>query len=47
MEAANVVTTKTYTITVRRAAANASDDARLTSLMVGGKSVPAANIDTS
>ena len=45
VEAANVVTKKTYTITVRRAAANSSDDAKLASLTVGGKSVPAANIE--
>ena len=42
VEAANVVTKKTYTLTVTRAAANSSDDARLSSLTVGGKSVPAA-----
>ena len=37
--AADLVTTKTYTLTVTRAAANASDDARLSALMVGGESV--------
>ncbi len=41
VEAADVVTKKTYTITVTRARANSTDDARLSSLMVGGKSVPA------
>ena len=45
VEAANVVTKKTYTVTVTRAAANASDDARLRSLTVGGETVPAANIE--
>ncbi|MYC08378.1 MAG: cadherin-like beta sandwich domain-containing protein [Chloroflexi bacterium] len=45
VEAANVVTKKTYTVTVTRARANSSDDARLSSLTVGGKSVPAANIE--
>ena len=44
VEAANVVTKKTYTVTVTRAAANASDDARLRSLTVGGETVPAAAI---
>ena len=45
VEAANVVTKKTYTVTVTRAAANSSDDARLRSLRVGGETVPAANIE--
>ena len=45
VEAANVVTKKTYTVTVTRAAANSSDDARLRSLTVGGEAVPAANIE--
>ena len=44
VEAANVVKKKTYTLTVTRAAENASDDARLSSLKVGGKTVPAADI---
>ena len=39
VKAANVSTTKTYTVTVTRARANASDDARLSSLSVGGNSV--------
>ena len=39
VKAANVSTTKTYTVTVTRAAANASDDAKLSSLTVGGTSV--------
>ena len=49
MEGANVITIKvtaqdlvtkeTYTLTVTRAAANASDDARLSALMVGGQPV--------
>ena len=38
--AADYDATKTYTLTVTQAAANASDDARLSALMVGGKSVP-------
>ena len=42
-----MVTTKTYTLTVTRAAENASDDARLSSLTVGGKTVPASNIELS
>ena len=37
--AENLVATETYTLTVTRAAANASDDARLSALMVGGQSV--------
>ena len=37
--AADLETTKTYTLTVTRAAANASDDAKLSTLMVGGESV--------
>ena len=37
--AANFETTKTYTLTVTKAAANASDDAKLSALMVGGESV--------
>ena len=45
VEAANVATKKTYTVTVTRAAANSSDDARLRSLTVGGETVPAANIE--
>ena len=37
--AADLVTTKTYTVTVTRAATNASDDTRLSALMVGSESV--------
>ena len=37
--AADLDTTKTYTLAVTRAAANASDDAKLSALMVGDKSV--------
>ena len=37
--AQDLVTTGTYTLTVTRAATNASDDARLSALTVGGKSV--------
>ena len=37
--AADLVTTKRYTLTVTKAAANASDDAKLSALMVGGESV--------
>ena len=37
--AADFETTKTYTLRVTKAAANASDDARLSALMVGGESV--------
>ena len=39
MTAADLDTTKTYTLTVTRAAANASDDTKLSVLMVGGESV--------
>ena len=38
--AADAVMTKTYTLTVTRAAANASDDARLSALMLGAETVP-------
>ena len=37
--AANLVATKTYTLTITKAASNASDDATLSALMVGGESV--------
>ena len=37
--AENLVATETYRLTVTRAAANASDDARLSALMVGGQPV--------
>ena len=33
------MTTKTYTLTVTKAAVNASDDAKLSALMVDGESV--------
>ena len=39
MTAADLETTKTYKVTVTVAAANASDDARLSALMVGSESV--------
>ena len=39
VEAADVVTTKTYTITVTRATETGSDDTSLSALMVGGESV--------
>ena len=39
VEAADAVMTKRYTVTVTRAAQNASDDARLSSLAVGGETV--------
>ena len=42
--AADVVTKKRYTLTVTRAAESASDDARLSSLTVGGEAVPASDI---
>ena len=51
VKAANVSTTKTYTLTLSRAAANASDNAELSSLTVGGSSVdlftPTANADVA
>ena len=43
--AQNLVATKTYTLTVTKAASNASDDASLSSLMVGGESVSLAGFD--
>ena len=42
VEAADVVTTKTYTITVTRATETGSDDTSLSALMVGGESVSVA-----
>ena len=45
--AADLETTKTYTLTVTRAAANASDDAKLSTLTVGGKSVSVSGFDGS
>ena len=41
--AANLEATKTYTVTVTQAAANTSDDARLSALMVGSESVSNAS----
>ena len=43
--AANLVATKTYTLTVTKAASNASDDANLSALMVGGESVSLTGFD--
>ena len=43
--AADLATKKTYTLTVTRAAANASDDAGLSALMVDGKSVSLADFN--
>ena len=43
--AQNLVATKTYTLTVTKAASNASDDASLSSLMVGGESVSLSGFD--
>ena len=45
--AQNLVATKTYTLTVTKAASNASDDASLSSLMVGGESVSLSGFDGS
>ena len=44
--AADLVTTKTYTLTLTKAAANASDDAKLSALMVGGESVSVSDKGT-
>ena len=43
--AANLVATKTYTLTVTKAASNASDDANLRALRVGGESVSLTGFD--
>ena len=45
--ALDLVTTKTYTLTVTRAAANASDDAKLSALTVGGESVSVSGFSSS
>ena len=45
--ALDLVTTKTYTLTVTRAAANASDDAKLSALTVGGESVSVSDFSSS
>ena len=45
VEAADVVTTKTYTITVTRATETGSDDTSLSALMVGGESVSVAGFN--
>ena len=44
--ALDLVTTKTYTLTVTRAAANASDDAKLSALTVGGESVSVSDFSS-
>ena len=46
VRAADAVATETYTLTVTRAAANASDDAKLSALMVGSESVPVSGKGT-
>ena len=43
--AANLVATKTYTLTITKAASNASDDANLSALRVGGESVSLTGFD--
>ena len=45
--AADLETTKTYTLTVTRAASTAGDDSRLSTLMVGGESVSVSGFDGS
>ena len=47
VEAADVVTKKTYTVTVTRAAETGADDATLSSLMVGGESVSVAGFTSA